>query len=222
MDLKGSDTMTGPSATLPKGTEVLALGGDDLPGLSRELVTFLGGLDGGTAVLDLRAATTRHCSAAIGEVTRWERGLRALERSAATSIAVLGPLTQGPALELALACDLRVASADSRVVVRDEAGVWPGTALYRLVHLLGLGSARRMVLVDGAWDAAQALAAGLLDQVTDDLWAGVEELAAGAREVSDLRVVRQLMSEAPSTTYDEALGAHLAACDRFLRRREAD
>lgn len=224
MDLKGTDTMTGLPTTLPAGTEVLPVGTDlaDLPGLTRALATFVGDLGEVTAVLDLRATQVRQGSAAIGEVTRWERGLRALERSPATSIALLGPLTQGPALELALACDLRVAEPGSRVQARDEAGVWPGTALYRLVHLLGLGAARRLLLVDGTWDAERSLAAGLVDRVAGDPWAALEELAAGVGEVADLRVVRQLIGEAPSTSYDEALGAHLAACDRFLRRRDAD
>lgn len=224
MDLKGSETMTGLPTTLPEGTEVLRLGAEfaDLPGATRALGAFVGGLGEVIAILDLRAMEVRQGSAAIDEVTRWERGLRALERSPATGIALLGPLIHGPVLELALACDLRVAEPGSSVRVRDEDGVWPGTALYRLVHLLGLGPARRLLMVEGAWDADQALAAGLVDRITDNPGADAEELAAGVREVGDLRVVRQLIDEAPATTYDEALGAHLAACDRFLRRRDAD
>ncbi len=221
MDLKGTDTMAvlpSPHSTV---TDVLKPSEHDLPGLTRTLDAWVGGLAEGTALLDLRDMTATQGSVAIGEVTRWERGLRALERSPAASIALLGALSQGLALELALTCDLRVAYPESRIRVRDAAGVWPGTGLYRLVRLLGLGPARRLLLVDGTWDAEQALAAGLVDRVTNDPGQAIDELVAGVRGVAELWVVRQLIGEAPSVTYDEALGAHLAACDRFVRRQEA-
>jgi isomerase DpgB len=36
--------------------------------------------------------------------------------------------------------------------------------------------------------------------------------------MSELAVRRRLLLEAPSATFEDALGAHLAACDRLMRR----
>ena len=67
-----------------------------------------------------------------------------------------------------------------------------------------------------------ALVSGLVDVITDNPEAELETLRAGLARLDDLRVVRQLIAEAAHTSYDEAVGAHLAACERYLRRREVD
>jgi isomerase DpgB len=38
-----------------------------------------------------------------------------------------------------------------------------------------------------------------------------------AVDLSDLSVRRRLLLESPTVSYEEALGVHLAACDRALR-----
>ncbi|WP_436405583.1 hypothetical protein, partial [Mycobacterium gordonae] len=67
-----------------------------------------------------------------------------------------------------------------------------------------------------------ALVSGLVDVVTDNPEAEVDMLRAAVGRLDDLRIVRQLIAEAVHTSYDEALGAHLAACERYLRRRGVD
>jgi isomerase DpgB len=77
--------------------------------------------------------------------------------------------------------------------------------------------------VDVALERATEL--GLIDQVSEDISAAVLTAAVLTGRTSDqeLAVRRQLLLEAASVEYDDALGVHLAACDRELRRlREAE
>jgi enoyl-CoA hydratase len=83
-------------------------------------------------------------------------------------------LIDGPAFgggcELALACDLRIASANA-VFAQPELslGIIAGAgANWRLPQLAGLGTARRMLYTGARVSAHEALAAGLVDEVTDD------------------------------------------------------
>jgi isomerase DpgB len=62
---------------------------------------------------------------------------------------------------------------------------------------------------------------GVIDEVTGNATPAIEkamEVAATARG-TELAIRRQLMAEALTTSYEDALGLHLAACDRALRRR---
>lgn len=156
----------------------------------------------------------------VALVNRWERGLRRLERVPAVTIAVADEDCGGPALDALLATDYRIMTTRARLVVPVVAGAtWPGMALYRLARQSASAApARRAVLFGTPIEAAAALAAGLVDKVTDDVPVAVEK----ATEVTvargtELAIRRQLLHEALTTSYEEALGVHLAACDRALR-----
>ncbi len=83
----------------------------------------------------------------------------------------------GPALgggcELALACDLRVATVRARFAQPEPAlGIMAGAgANWRLAQLAGIGVARRMLYLGETLDASAALTAGLVDRLVE-----VEEL----------------------------------------------
>jgi enoyl-CoA hydratase len=92
-------------------------------------------------------------------------------------------LVDGPALgggcEMALACDFRIASPRA-VFAQPELslGILAGAGgNWRLAQLAGLGTARRMLLAGARLDAAGALAAGLVDEIADDLPARGESFA---------------------------------------------
>jgi enoyl-CoA hydratase/carnithine racemase len=83
------------------------------------------------------------------------------------TIAAVDGWALGGGCELALACDFRLASSTS-VFGQPEAdlGIIAGAGgNWRLPQLVGLSLARRMLLAGERLDAAQALAAGLVDQV---------------------------------------------------------
>ena len=155
-------------------------------------------------------------------VNKWERALRRLERLPATTIAVADGDCGGAALDALLATDYRIATRSVRLVVSVEDGAtWPGMALYRLARYGASAAAvRRAVLFGTPVEAADALALQLVDELADDpvTAATAAEERAGAVSGTELAIRRQLLLDAPTTTFEEALGVHLAACDRALRR----
>ncbi|MEV8510238.1 enoyl-CoA-hydratase DpgB [Actinoplanes sp. NPDC051475] len=160
----------------------------------------------------------------VPEVNRWERAIRRLERLDAVNIAVATGACGGPALDILLAADLRIAGSDLQLMLPVNDGhFWPGMSMYRLVQHLGVARARQIVLWGIDVPVAKATELGLVDQVYDDVDEAVHTATVLTGRISDreLAVRRQLLLEAGSVEFDEALGTHLAACDRELRRLRA-
>ena len=157
----------------------------------------------------------------VGLLTKWERAVRRLERLGLLTVGVVAGDCGGAALDVLLATDVRVAVAGARLIVpsRGEA-TWPGMAIYRLGRQAGAGRLRMAGLLGVPLDAGQAIAAGLFDVVVDEPGRVLAEIAAAAAPVAgrELAIRRQLMSDARQYSFEEALGSHLAACDRALRR----
>ncbi|MFS8197594.1 enoyl-CoA-hydratase DpgB [Streptomyces sp. CWNU-52B] len=168
-----------------------------------------------------RAAREWPGDVSIQEVNRWERAVRRLERLDNVNIAVAEGTCGGPVLDLLLASDFRIGTPDLRLMLPINDGhFWPGMSLYRLVQHIGLARARRIVLWDSAISLADATELGIIDQVSDDLTEAIHTAAVLRGRLSDreTRIRRRLLEEAASAEYQDALGAHLAACDRELRR----
>lgn len=181
---------------------------------------------GSVALLDLTGAPAAGGTEppALNIVNKWERILRRLERVATPTVAVVRGDCGGTALEALLATDLRIAAADARLhLPTGDAGVWPGMGLYRLVNQAGYARVRRAVLFGTGIPADRALALDLVDEVAEDVAAATASaVAVLAGAGPDVAVRRQLMLDATTTTFEEALGRHLAACDRVLRRPRSE
>lgn len=159
----------------------------------------------------------------VGLVSKWERVLRRLERLPTTTIAVADGDCGGPALDALLVTDIRIATPSLRLVVPlADGATWPGMALHRLAQqTAGTAAIRRAVLFGTPLDAAQALALHLVDEVTDDAASSVAAELTAVFAGSELAIRRQLLLDGRTAPFEEALGAHLAACDRALRRTTA-
>jgi isomerase DpgB len=161
----------------------------------------------------------------VALVSKWERVLRRLERLPAATIAVASGECGGLALEALLATDYRIATASVRLLMPARArATWPGMVLYRLARQAGAAAARRAVLFGLPIVAADAVAMRLIDELAIDTpgaLAAAEELA-GAIPGAELAIRRQLMLDASAVSFEDALGGHLAACDRVLRQASAD
>jgi isomerase DpgB len=205
-------------------TDSFTLPAGDLAGRTRVLSDFIRSQGSGLAVIDLREAGPEHLSPGdgIADVNGWERALRLIERSPAATVALFGQRVGGCALEVGLACDFRITGPGSQVIWHNVGAVWPSTVLFRLVQLIGPAQTIRLTLLGEPVHANAALVSGLVDVITDNPEAEVETLRTAVARLDDLRVVRQLIAEAAHTSYDEAVGAHLAACERYLRRRGVD
>ncbi|MFN8178356.1 MAG: enoyl-CoA hydratase-related protein [bacterium] len=98
------------------------------------------------------------------------------------TIAAINGWALGGGLELALACDLRIASANAKLGLPETGlGILPGAGgTQRLPRIVGLGLAKDMILAGTIHDAESALRIGLVSRVV-----APAELAAAARELAE-------------------------------------
>jgi enoyl-CoA hydratase len=98
------------------------------------------------------------------------------------TIAAVNGYALGGGCELALACDVRIASENAVFGQPEPAiGIIPGAgATQRLPRVVGLGRAKEMILTGARWDARQALAYGLVSEVVP-----LPELMKTARAIAE-------------------------------------
>ncbi len=89
------------------------------------------------------------------------------ERIEKPVVAAVNGVATGAGLQLAMACDLRIASSDARLLWREaHLGLLPAHGgIGRLVAMVGLGRARDLILGGGELDAEAARELGLLTEV---------------------------------------------------------
>ncbi len=93
---------------------------------------------------------------------------RRLERLPQVSVAAVNGVAAGGGLELAMACDLRIASTEARMALPElTLGILPGAGgTQRLPRLVGPARAKEMMLFGKFIDAATAEAWGLVNAVS--------------------------------------------------------
>ncbi|GAB2605840.1 enoyl-CoA-hydratase DpgB [Kribbella endophytica] len=211
------------------GTGLISIGSgsgfdDDLLGAVEQATATAEGGDG--VVLELHPGGGHQAwpgNVPIAAINRWERALRRLERVPAPVVAVASGTCTGPAAEVLLVADFRVVTRDFVFVLGAEGGAWPGAVLHRLACQLGVARAKQLALWRQPLTARKAVALDLVDELADDLRLALrraEEMLGSAAPDGgeDFAVIRRLLLDAPATSVDEALGSHLAAADRLLRR----
>ncbi|HEY6329686.1 MAG TPA: enoyl-CoA hydratase/isomerase family protein, partial [Blastocatellia bacterium] len=99
----------------------------------------------------------------------WENAMHRLESLEPITIAKIHGYAIGGGLQVALACDLRIASDDARFGLPAvlEALI-PGLGTFRLPRFIGLGRAKRMVLTGELLSGRESQAIGLVDWVADE------------------------------------------------------
>ncbi len=100
----------------------------------------------------------------------WQACLDAVAHSRTPTVAAVTGWCVGGGVDLAAACDVRVASADAVFSVREaKMGIVADLgSLQRLVGLVGDGHLRELALTGDDIDAARAAAIGLVNHVYDD------------------------------------------------------
>ena len=161
----------------------------------------------------------------------WTRtGHRVMERLESLrqpTIAALNGIAYGGGLELALACDLRLA-ADHVKLAAPEVGIAtvPGWGMTtRLATVVGPARAKQMILTGLPVDAERAASWGLVSEVVPaaDLDAATNDLAAriAAQAPVAVQVAKELIDASRPRTSLEALGGGLTAFTDDAREGQA-
>jgi enoyl-CoA hydratase len=138
------------------------------------------------------------------------------------TIAAIEGNALGGGLELALACDLRVASERARLGLPEvRLAVIPGAGgTQRLPRVVGTARARELILTGRVLSAAEALAIGLVHEVVPAGMA-VERARGIGAEIAErgplaVREAKRLVALASETDLDAGLAAELEASVRIF------
>jgi len=144
-----------------------------------------------------------------------------LGRSDLVSVAAVQGHAIGAGFQLALACDLRIAATGTVFSMKETSlGIVPDlTGTHPLVAAVGLPRALEWCVTGRFVTADEALAAGLLNAVVDDLDTAVDELVAGVLASPRDAVIetKALLTGAARRTPQEQWKAEREAQARVLR-----
>ena len=158
--------------------------------------------DAGVTFVVVRGAGRAFCSGmdrtalaggTIGEpfYRYWIRALNLLEDMPKVSVAVLHGYSIGGGLQLALACDLRIATEDAVLGLgATRHGIIPDGAVLRLARIVGLGRAKELALLNDDVTPHDARAIGLVNWVC----------APSAVDATVDRLVAKVRTAAPTAT----------------------
>lgn len=148
------------------------------------------------------------------------------ERCPKPVIAQLHGYCLGVGLELALACDFRIAADDTQIGLPEiSLGMIPGSGgSQRIVQMVGVGRAKDLVMRGRRLKADEALRWGLLTEVHPraELDAAVSALAddMAARPAVALRTLKRVLNQAPNAPL--AIGMELEGLAYGLLRSTED
>lgn len=154
-------------------------------------------------------------------VSQWEKVLSRLERLAAITLTVMDYICGGVALEILLTTDYRIVTHDLRIeLLGSFKEIWPGMLIHRLANQLGVTRSRSLMLFSAEITGPKIAELGLANEVVTDVSAALKTFSHTLKSTNtaDIAIRRRLLLEASATSFDDALGTHLAACDRVLRR----
>jgi enoyl-CoA hydratase len=162
--------------------------------------------------IDLTALS--HEEIGMGFFQNWEAALGRLEAMNAIVIAAIQSHCIGGGLQVALACDLRVARDDARFgITAVREGIIPGIGMWRVARHAGLGRAKRLALAAEIVDAATALEWGLVDWVVDadGFEAKIAELTGRLLTMAwtSTRLTKRLANQAFDMPFDDFVRAYL-------------
>lgn len=168
---------------------------------------------GGVNVNDLGAATQATARAAI---TRLHRCISAVRECPVPVIARVNGYCIGGALELAAACDLRIAADHARFGMPEvRLGIPSVIEAALLPRLMGAGRARWLLLTGELIDAAEALRWGLVERVVPaqgldvEVAATLEAILAGGAEA--IRAQKRLNRAYEELPFAEAVAQSIDA-----------
>jgi enoyl-CoA hydratase len=144
---------------------------------------------------------------------RQERALHLFETMDKIAVATIHGYCIGGGVQIAAACDVRVASPDAVFAIPAVAeGVFPGMAPYRLPRLVGKGRAASLILTGRRVGAEEAERIGLVDHV-GDFDPVIDAYARAPREAA--AATKRLIARSYEASFDDVMAeseALLAEC----------
>jgi len=110
---------------------------------------------------------------AKGHLTRewfatWEKGVSTLAALDAITIAAIQGYCLGGGLQVALACDLRIATTDAILSIPAvKEGLVAALGPMRLARIIGAGPAKRLCFLGHRFSAQEGMALGLIDEICE-------------------------------------------------------
>jgi enoyl-CoA hydratase/carnithine racemase len=169
---------------------------------------------------------TAMAAGTIGEAfyRHWIRGLNCLEDMPKVTLAVLHGYSIGGGLQLALACDVRLAASDAILGLgASRHGILPDGAVLRLARVVGLGRAKELALFNEDVTPAAALAIGLVNWTcpTAEVDATVARLLERLRHQAPTanahikRLLHDSFHRDPRTAIEDVLAAQRACMESW-------
>ncbi|MSQ67019.1 MAG: enoyl-CoA hydratase [Gammaproteobacteria bacterium] len=231
LNVVGSESLRAGTATIRRAAQDPKLRCAVLAGPTPD--SFIGGAD----LKELGALTTQTAEAFIRSIHDFCTALREFPTPV---IARIAGHCLGGGLEIAVACDLRVAASDSRFGMPEvRLGVPSVVEAALLPTLIGWGRTRELLLRGHLIEAQTAQAIGLVEQVASpamleaSLDRVIDDLLAGAPGA--IRAQKKLLQRWEQLPLDEAIEAGVAAfvasyetaepatyCARFFARRRPE
>ncbi len=142
-------------------------------------------------------------------------------------IAAINGLALGGGLELAMACDIRIASSKAKFGQPEiNIGIFPGAGgTQRLPRLVGMGMAKKMVLTGEMIGAEEAYRIGLVEEIVEP-----EKLMDRAREIAAkiagksaiaVKLAKKALNASMNTPLREGLGYEVSLFSILFASEEA-
>jgi len=165
----------------------------------------------------------------VDEAKEWgalgHEAARLLETMPKPTIAAINGFALGGGCELALACDVRYASARAKLGQPEvNLGIIPGWGgTQRLARVCGLGVAKELIFTGRTVDAEEALRVGLVNGVHDPVLDKARETAAllASKSSVALRAMKELANRALGGGHDANLAAEADAFGELFASADA-
>jgi enoyl-CoA hydratase len=153
---------------------------------------------------------------------RWEGGLRKFEAMNKVVIGAINGYCLGGGLQLALACDIRIAVESAQLgLPAVKEGLIPGMGVWRLPRFVGLGRAKQLILSGQLLGARAAQAIGMVDEVVadSDLAASIQAAAEHYLHIPWAAVLlsKRMTNQAFDLPFDDFLPQYFAAQTEAMR-----
>ena len=156
---------------------------------------------------------------------RWEGALRKFEAMNKVVIAAINGYCLGGGLQLALACDVRIAPESALLgLPAVKEGLIPGMGVYRLPRTIGIGRAKRLILSGELVNGSEAYVMGMVDYCVSDLYFShkVREVSTAYLNIpwASVLLSKQMTNRTFDLSFDDFLREYFAAQTKAMQSED--